>query len=181
MNNDLLLLSKNDIPFTQAQVNIHQPTIKEISLISEESFHIGCQFLNFSINNLSREDKISLANKTDFEVFMSIMNNKEKAKYKVDTLLVLTLLFPNYQIVKISNFSTATNSLKIKKNRGVLKLIILNDTDRSFLNYTFTTNNSKIKPYYLRGFLNIEKKGLVLFSRFGDNSKNFPWFILLVR
>lgn len=120
MNNDLLLLSKNDIPFTQAQVNIHQPTIKEISFIGEESFHIGCQFLNFSINNLSREDKISLANKTDFEVFMSIMNNKEKAKYKVDTLLVLTLLFPNYQIKidkdriilqKEDGFSSSINQL----------------------------------------------------------------------
>lgn len=98
MNNDLLLLSKNDIPFTQAQVNIHQPTIKEISFISEESFHVGCQFLNFSIDNLPYEDKVNLANKTDFEVFMSIMNSKEKAKYKVDALLVLTLLFPNYRI-----------------------------------------------------------------------------------
>ena len=54
MNNDLLLLSKNDIPFTQAQVNIHQPTIKEISFIGEESFHIGCQFLNFSINIINQ-------------------------------------------------------------------------------------------------------------------------------
>ena len=98
MNNDLLLLSKNDIPFTQARVNIHQPTIKEISLISEESFHIGCQFLNFSIDNLSYEDKINLVNKTNFEVFMSVMNSKEKAKYKVDALLVLTLLFPEHHI-----------------------------------------------------------------------------------
>ena len=94
MNNELLLLSKNDIPFTQAQVNIHQPTIKEISFIGEESFHIGSQFLNFSINNLPYEDKIHLTDKTDFEVFMSMMNSKEKVKYKIDALLVLTLLFP---------------------------------------------------------------------------------------
>ena len=98
MNNDLLLMSKNDIPFTQARVNIHQPTINEISLISEESFHIGCQFLNFSIDNLPYEDKIHLTNKSNFEVFMSVMNSKEKAKYKVDALLVLTLLFPEYRI-----------------------------------------------------------------------------------
>lgn len=98
MDNILLLLSNNDIPFPQARVNIHQPTLREISFIGEESFHIGCQFLNFSIDKLSHEDKSNLVNKTDFEVFMSVMNSKEKAKYKVDALLVLTLLFPDFHI-----------------------------------------------------------------------------------
>lgn len=98
MLDSLLLLSGNDIPFIEAQVNIHQPTIKEISLISEESFHIGCQFLIFSLDSLSEQDKISLGNKTDFEVFMSIMNSKEKVQYRSDALSVLTLLFPDYEI-----------------------------------------------------------------------------------
>ena len=35
MDNELLLLSSNDIPFLEAQVNIHQPTLSEISLIGE--------------------------------------------------------------------------------------------------------------------------------------------------
>lgn len=108
MKNSLLLLSKNDIPFTQAQVNIHQPTIKEISIIGEESFHVGCQFLNFSINNLQPKDKVNLENNSNFEVFMTMMNNKEKNKFKVDTLLVLTLLFPEHQV-------------KIEKDRIVLQ------------------------------------------------------------
>ena len=98
MLDSLLLLSGNDIPFKEAQVNIHQPTMKEISLISEESFHIGCQFLIFSLDSLSEKDKISLGNKTDFEVFMSIMNSKEKIQYRGDALSVLTLLFPNYEV-----------------------------------------------------------------------------------
>ena len=38
MLNDLLLLSGNDIPFEQAQISIHQPTIKEIAYIGEENF-----------------------------------------------------------------------------------------------------------------------------------------------
>lgn len=129
MNNELLLLSKNDIPFTQAQVNIHQPTLKEISFISEESFHVGSQFLNFSIDNLSYEDKVNLANKTDFEVFMSIMNSKEKAKYKTDALLVLTLLFPEHQIkidtdrillVRQDGFSSSINNLNYDTFKTIL-------------------------------------------------------------
>ena len=103
MLDSLLLLSGNDIPFKEGQVNIHQPTIKEISLISEESFHIGCQFLIFSLDSLSEKDKISLGNKTDFEVFMSIMNSKEKIQYCDDAILVLTLLFPSYEIKLTSN------------------------------------------------------------------------------
>lgn len=137
MNNDLLLLSKNDIPFTQARVNIHQPTIKEISFISEESFHVGCQFLNFSINNLSYEDKVNLANKTDFEVFMSMMNNKDKAKYKVDALLVLTLLFPNHRIkieedhilLEGAEFSSSINHLNYDTFKDILsQMFCLDET-----------------------------------------------------
>lgn len=98
MNNEILLLSKNDIPFPQAQVNIHNPTIEEISPLGEESFHIGCQFLNFSLNDLSEEDKTGLEDKSDFEVFMSIMLSKEKVRYKIDAQLVLSLIFPDYHI-----------------------------------------------------------------------------------
>ena len=97
--NSLLLLSKNDIPFKEAQVNIHQPTINEISLIGEESFRIGCQFLIFSSETLSEEDKVNLGNKTDFEIFMSIMNSKSKIEYRDYAKMVLVLLFPDYEII----------------------------------------------------------------------------------
>lgn len=90
-------------------------------------------------------------------------------------------LFPKYEIIQLSQFSTATNSLKIKKKNKVLKLIVLNDTDMNFDNYAFTTNNSKIKYYKLKGFLNITKRGMIQFSRFGENSKYAPWYVILVR
>ena len=90
-------------------------------------------------------------------------------------------LFPEYKIIKISDFKSATNSLKIKKEKRHLKMILLNDTDMFFNNYCFTTNNSKYEKYWLLGFLDISKKGMIQFSRFGENTKNSPWFILLVR
>ena len=98
-NNELLLLSKNDIPFIEAQVNIHQPTISEISFISEESFHIGCQLLIFTKDMLSQKDKSNLENMSDFEVFMSIMNNRESAQQRECAIQVLTLLFPSYTVL----------------------------------------------------------------------------------
>ena len=90
-------------------------------------------------------------------------------------------LFPKYRIIEISEFSRATNCLKLKKNRGKLKLILLNDTDGYFYNYVFTTNNAKYEKYTLRGFLNITQKGLIHFSYDGKDVENTPWFVLLIR
>ena len=98
MDNELLLLTGQDIPFIEAQVNIHQPTIAEISLISEENFFAGCQFLNFSKSKLAEKDRKGLEDKSDFEIFMSMMCSKEKIQYKNSALMVLALIFPDYQI-----------------------------------------------------------------------------------
>lgn len=100
MVNELLLLSGNQIPFKEAKVNIHQPTIKEIAYISEESFYIGAQFLNFSKDILSYEDKVNLTDKTDFDIFMSMINSRDVQvqKNKTCAILVLTLMFPTYRL-----------------------------------------------------------------------------------
>lgn len=100
MLNDLLLLSGIDIPFPQAQISIHQPRIKEISYIGEESFFLGCEFLNFSKNILSEEDKNNLKNKSNFEIFMSVIKDKSLAiqKNKINATMVLSLMFPEYKI-----------------------------------------------------------------------------------
>ena len=76
MLNELLLLSGNDIPFPAAQLVIHQPTISEIAYIGEEKFYTGCELLRFSKDNLTDEDKIHLINQTNFEILMSILNEK---------------------------------------------------------------------------------------------------------
>ena len=98
MNNDLILQSKNNIPFIEAQVEIHQPTISEISLINEENFQHGCRFLSFSKDLISEEDKSNLGEKSDFEILMAIINDKDAIKVRNSVLFVLTLLFPDYTI-----------------------------------------------------------------------------------
>lgn len=105
MINDLLLLSGIDIPFIDAQINIHQPKIKEIAYIGEDAFFTGCSLLNFSKDMLNTEDKISLENKTNFEVFMSIMRDKNTTlkKNRVSVMMVLALLFPDYNIQLVDN------------------------------------------------------------------------------
>lgn len=100
MLNDLLLLSGNDIPFPQAQITIHQPSIKEIAYIGEEAFFIGCNLLNFSKNILTEEDKINLGDKTNFDILIAILReqNAVMQKNRNCVIMVLALMFPEYEI-----------------------------------------------------------------------------------
>lgn len=101
MLNDLILLSGIDIPLREAALVIHQPRIKEIALIGEDSFFMGYELLKFSKDSLTSEDKARLGNQTDFDIIMSIMNDKQNPDFQrnsVCTLMLLTILFPEYEI-----------------------------------------------------------------------------------
>ena len=111
----------------------------------------------------------------DFAIIDGELTKRELTQDEVQSL------FPDYKIIKISEFSPNTNSLKLKKHGHPQKTIILNDTDKTFYHYTFTSGNSKFQTYPLAGFIDISKKGMIQFSHFGDNTKDNPWFILLVR
>ena len=144
MDNELLLQSNNDIPFPEAQITIHQPTIKEISLIGEENFFAGCQLLIFSKEKLSEKDKSGLENKDDFDIFMSIVSSKEVVKYKNSVFMLLTLLFPNYAIKFTDTeilLANKDNSTRInKENFDIFKdilnsMFLLNDEEMSGSKY----------------------------------------------
>ena len=101
MKNELLYLSGNDIPFEQAKVILHQPTIKEIAYIGEKNFFTGCQFLIFSKEkNLQDKDKILLEDSNDFKILMTMIrqDNVMAKNYKICMNMVLTLIFPQYKI-----------------------------------------------------------------------------------
>ena len=100
MKNELLLLAGSDIPFPEARVTIHQPTLKEIGYIGEKTFFMGCGFLDFSKNLLNSTDKNKLSEINDFDILMSIMiNRNEEVSSTVDSALaVLSLIFPLYDV-----------------------------------------------------------------------------------
>lgn len=104
MDNELLLLSGNDIPFIEAQITIHQPTIKEIAYIGEEAFFTGCELINFSKNILSEQDKMNLEDKTNFDILIAILRERNAVMQKNRNCveMVLALIFPWYTI-NISN------------------------------------------------------------------------------
>lgn len=101
-----LLFSGNDIPFISAQMNIRQPKIKEVVMLTEKGFFQGCEILALSLDSLKTEDKINLGDKTNFDVFMSIINDKsELTQQSRDNCIdLLTLLFPDYSLGFQENF-----------------------------------------------------------------------------
>ena len=97
---ELLLLSGNDIPFPAAKLIIHQPRLKEIAFITEDRFWRGCELLKFDKNILDDQAKNSLSNQSNFNIIMSMIQEKrlDSQQAKINVLFILTLIFPTYQI-----------------------------------------------------------------------------------
>jgi hypothetical protein len=100
MPTDLLLLSGNDIPFAEAQVSIHQPTLKEVAYIGEECFFTGYQMLKVNKNNIKTEGKNNLDDLTNFDILIAILKERNAVmqKNRNCVFMVLSLLFPSYAI-----------------------------------------------------------------------------------
>ena len=94
----LALMCGIDIPIPEIQVAIHQPKIKEIALIGEADFFIAVQCLNIN-KDLLRQDKTLLQNTNNFQIFMTIMSEKETKDKKFATQQLLSLLFPSYNVI----------------------------------------------------------------------------------
>ena len=117
MIDELLLITGNDILFPQANIVIHQPHLKEIGMLGELNFLTGVQFLLFDKNKLLAKDKNGLEAQSNFDIFMSVMNSRDKAKHKTDALMVLALLFPEAKIkiekdkilLQLENFNASIN------------------------------------------------------------------------
>lgn len=105
IKNDLLFLSGADIPFVEGTITIHQPTLYEISLIGEESLFTGCELLKFTKDILTSEDKNRLKDYSDFNILMSIINDKSGSMiHNVSCAKqVLELMFPLYDIAYMPN------------------------------------------------------------------------------
>lgn len=94
----LALMCGTDIPIEECQLIVHQPKIKEIALIGEMDFLVGIQTLCINKNMLT-QDKSILGNTNNFQIFMTVMSQKETADKKRAVQQVFNLFFPKYNIV----------------------------------------------------------------------------------
>lgn len=141
---DLQLQSGVEIPFPEAEVSIHQPTIREIGMMSEEDFRLGARVLTLNKERFfSSQDKKDLSQLTDFDIIMSILNEgkeKEAAHIRICVMFVLALLFPDYLIEIQDNFIL----LKDETNNSIKTINSLNyETFKQLLIGIFCINQEQ--------------------------------------
>lgn len=156
MNYSTALIAGIDIPLTEFQTTIHQPTIKEIALIGEEDYFLGVQLFCFNKEILlakEQEESVAaqLSNLNDFQIFMELVNEKGGFDKKNTVLSILALFFPDYNPqfsplgngIFLNNPKTQHNFTINDTNFGSLKKII---QEISGLNLSANGQNSGFNP-----------------------------------
>ena len=106
----LALMAGTDIPVPECQLVIHQPTISEISFIGEEDFFVGVQTLCLN-KTMFIQDESVLDKVNNFQIFMTVMNDKATADKKAAVKKVLSLLLPKSTVL-ITPKSITVNTSK---------------------------------------------------------------------
>lgn len=97
-NLQLALICGSDIPIPECQLIIHQPKLKEIALIGEPTFFTGIQTLCINKNMISQGETL-LENTNNFQIFMTVMREKETVDKKEAVQQLFSLILPNYQFL----------------------------------------------------------------------------------
>lgn len=113
MDTRLALMCGTDIPVPECQLTIHQPRIREIALIGEADFFTGIQCLCLH-KSMFVQDESLLETTNNFQIFMTVMQEKEAIDKKLAVQQVCTLLFPSMKL----NF-TPRSMLLIGEGRTV--------------------------------------------------------------
>lgn len=93
----LALMCGTDIPVPECQIVVHQPKIKEIALIGDADFFTAIQTLNVNKAMIAQGETL-LGDTNNFQIFMTIMQEKEARDKKEAVKQLFPLILPNYQM-----------------------------------------------------------------------------------
>lgn len=94
----LALMCGTDIPIPECQLVVHQPKLCEIALIGDTDFFTGVQTLCVNKNMIAQGETL-LTNTNNFQIFMTIMQEKETADKKDAVKQIFPLILPKYQMI----------------------------------------------------------------------------------
>lgn len=86
-----------DIPAPECALILHQPSLVEISYLGEINFFTALQCVCLNKTMFS-QDKTVLSNITNFQIFMTIMHEKETADKKDSVIQFLSMILPAYKV-----------------------------------------------------------------------------------
>ena len=96
------LMTGVDIPVPECRLALHQPTLKEISFIGEEDFFTAVQTLCIS-KDMIQQGETLLEDITNFQIFMTVIKEKEMAKKKAMVQQLLLMILPNNKVTFTPN------------------------------------------------------------------------------
>lgn len=135
----------SDLPVPECQLVIHQPRIRDIALIGEKTYFEGAQYLCIDKLMISQDESV-LENTSNFQVFMTIMNQKEQREIKKSVQQVLSLLFPNNRVL----FTPRSLILSKEGNEDVLidenNFELLQEVFRQVFGYSQNTDSNNYNP-----------------------------------
>lgn len=138
----LALVTGVDIPFPEIQMAIHQPTISEISMLGEQVFFLGVQMLCVSKQAYIQDERL-LVNTSNFQIFMTIVQDPSQRDKKDSVLQVMSLLFPQANTILtprslIINSSTENSTIDEgnfeKFQKIIQEMFCLSNGDESTFN-----------------------------------------------
>ena len=94
----LTLMCGTDYPVPECSLVVHQPRIKEIAYVGETDFFSGIQCLCLNKTMFVKDESL-LATTNNFQIFMTIMSEKEAIDKKFAVQQVCTLLFPKHKVL----------------------------------------------------------------------------------
>lgn len=142
-----------DIPIPECELVLHQPTIKEISMMGEENFFKAMQTILIDKSMLDK-DKMDLSAYDNFQIFMTVINEPEAKELKQLIKDFFILIFPagkaNFTPRSIMVMSNEEMKMIDDQNfeylQHIIKLIFcLYDKKNEEIEYNIDENNSKAK------------------------------------
>lgn len=110
--------------------------------------------------------------------FYNMEFNNDKFSNTELTEIQLKELFPNVEIIKVSQFKD--NKISLKKHWLEKKTFLLvNDTDKDFYKYQF--ENYKKQDELIHGIFEADRPRIFTFSHFGSRDAMFPVLKITVR
>ena len=94
----LALMAGSDIPIPECKLVLHQPSIKDISFLGEDSFFKGVQTICL-YKSMFTQDKDVLENINNFQIFMTVINDKTTVDKKEAVQQLFLLVFPQYKVM----------------------------------------------------------------------------------
>ena len=109
-------------------------------------------------------------NVQDLKFYKYILKNNKFEKQLL-TIDEIQELYPNYSIIRVSDFKN--NEITIyKKFMSKKNILLLNDTENSFYKYNYKP--ASVNPERSKPFIRLSRTGKIVFSHYGEDSKESP-------